>query len=140
RRLGSVGVSIDPTHSQSEITSLIDSLTKAAGDARINRIISESRYRALAQADPASMEGLIDATPSIQPGPLNSLRGQLATERAHYAELTSQLGPNHPQVKAAKAQMDELATEINTEQGRLLNQAKQTYLAAKATEEQTQAA
>ncbi|MGO4516588.1 GumC family protein [Terriglobus sp. 2YAB30_2] len=140
RRLGSVGVSIDPTHSQSEITSLIDSLTKAAGDARINRIIAESRYRALAQADPASMEGLIDATPSIQPGGLNSLRGELANARAHYAELTSQLGPNHPQVKAAKAQMDELATEINTEQGRLLNQAKQTYLAAKATEEQTQAA
>ncbi len=140
RRLGSVGVSIDPTHSQSEITSLIDSLTKAAGDARINRIIAESRYRALAQADPASMEGLIDATPSIQPAPLNSLRSELATARAHFAELTSQLGPNHPQVKAAKAQMDELSTEINTEQGRLLNQAKQTYLASKATEEQTQAA
>ncbi|WP_263409573.1 GumC family protein [Terriglobus tenax] len=141
RRLGSVGLSLDPTHgSQSEITSLIDTLTKAAGDARITRIISESRYRALASTDPAGMEGLIDATPGVQPGPLNNLRSELATARAHYAELNTQLGPSHPQVKALKAQMDELTSEINVEQGRLLNQAKQTYLAAKAAEEQTQAA
>jgi len=49
--------------------------------------------------------------------------------------MTSTLGGNHPQVKALAAQIAELTKQIDTEQSRLQLQAKETYLAAKATED-----
>ena len=60
--------------------------------------------------------------------------------RASYAQLESSLGPNHPQAKALKAQIDELEKEIDAEQNRLLIQAKQNYVVARANEDQTTAA
>jgi capsular exopolysaccharide synthesis family protein len=87
--------------------------------------------------DPNSIEGSIETTPGTSPGELNVLRGQIATAKAQYAQMESTLGPNHPQAKAAKAQIDELAREIETEQQRLLLQAKQNYLAARTNEDQT---
>ena len=135
RRLGIIG--FDPNHNQ--ISTQLDDLSRAADAARLTRIIAESRYRVLAGMDPDTIEGSIDATPGTFPGELNSLRGQVATARASYAQLTSNLGPNHPQAKALKAQIDELAREITTEQNRLLIQAKQNFVAAKANEDQTTA-
>ncbi len=64
-------------------------------------------------------------------GELNLLRGQIATAKANYAQMESTLGPNHPQAKALKAQIDELTKEIDTEQKRLLLQAKQNYIVAR---------
>src|SRR5258708_8419861 len=54
--------------------------------------------------------------------------------------MESSLGPKHPQAKALKAQIDELVKEIDAEQNRLLIQAKQTYVVARANEDQTTAA
>jgi len=136
KRLGILG--FDPNHSQ--INSSLEQLSKAANDARIARIIAESRYRMLNGMDPNSIEGSIETTPGTSPGELNLLRGQIASARASYAQMESTLGPNHPQAKAAKAQIDELAREIETEQQRLLLQSKQNYLAARTNEDQTTAA
>jgi len=136
KRLGILG--FDPNHNQ--ITSTLEDLSKAANEARINRIIAESRYRMLSGMDPNAMEGSIETTPGTAPAELNSLRGQIAGARANYAQMESTLGPNHPQAKALKAQIDELAREIDDEQSRLLLQAKQNYLIARTSEEQTSAA
>ncbi|MBS1823179.1 MAG: polysaccharide biosynthesis tyrosine autokinase [Acidobacteria bacterium] len=136
KRLGIVG--FDPNHSQ--ITASIEQLSKATNDARISRIIAESRYRMLSGMDPNSIEGSIDVVPGTAPGELTMLRSQLASSRAAYAQMESTLGPNHPQAKAQKAQIDELVREINVEQNRLLLQAKQVYLAARTNEDQTAAA
>jgi capsular exopolysaccharide synthesis family protein len=133
KRLGILG--FDPNHSQ--INASLEQLSKAANEARIARIIAESRYRMLNGMDPNSIEGSIETTPGTSPGELNVLRGQIATAKAQYAQMESTLGPNHPQAKAAKAQIDELAREIETEQQRLLLQAKQNYLAARTNEDQT---
>jgi polysaccharide biosynthesis transport protein len=73
-------------------------------------------------------------------GELVMLRGQLDNARASYAQMTSTLGPNHPQAKALKAQIDQFVKEIDTEQTRLMIQAKQNYVIAKANENQTTAA
>jgi capsular exopolysaccharide synthesis family protein len=54
--------------------------------------------------------------------------------------MESSLGPNHPQAKALKAQIDELVKERDAEQNRLLIQAKQNYVVARANEDQTTAA
>lgn len=136
RRLGILG--FDPTHNQ--ISTALDDLSKAAGSAKIARIVAESRYRVIMGMDPDTIEGSIDTTPGTTPGELTVLRGQLATQKASYAELEANLGPNHPQAKALKAQIDEISKEIGAEQNRLLLQAKQNYVVAKANEDQTSAA
>src|SRR5271156_3754810 len=136
RRLGILG--FDPTHNQ--ISSSLDDLAKAAAAAKLSRIIAEARYRVVSGMDPDSIESALELTPGTAPGELNQLRGQLATSRSTYAQLESTLGPNHPQAKALKAQIDELVKEIDPEQNRLLLQAKQNYIVARANEDQTTAA
>jgi capsular exopolysaccharide synthesis family protein len=85
------------------------------------------------------VESSIELTPGTAPGELTSLRAQLAGSKATYAQLESTLGPNHPQAKALKAQMDEYTKEIGIEENRLLLQAKQNYVVARANEDQTTA-
>ena len=121
----------------SEVTTSLDDLARATGQAKLARIIAESRYRMLSGMDPASIESSIDAGPNSQSVGLNSLRSSLAQSKAHYAELAATLGPNHPELKTAKAEVDALQHEVDAEQNRLLAQAKESFLIAKANEEQT---
>ncbi|MGA2438065.1 MAG: polysaccharide biosynthesis tyrosine autokinase [Acidobacteriaceae bacterium] len=136
RKLGVLGY--DSTHS--ELGTSLEGLLAAEGNAKVARINAESRYRMIAGMDPNTIEGSIETTPGTMPGELNALRGQLATAKATYAELTAQdgLGPNNPRVKSLQAQIGELTKEIDTEQNRLELQAKENYLAAKAAEDKTE--
>ncbi|MEO6910815.1 MAG: Wzz/FepE/Etk N-terminal domain-containing protein [Edaphobacter sp.] len=59
RRLGILG--FDPDHNQ--ISTSLEDLSKAAGAAKIARIVAESSYRVLSGMDPDSMESSIDAMP-----------------------------------------------------------------------------
>ncbi|MDQ2835732.1 MAG: polysaccharide biosynthesis tyrosine autokinase [Acidobacteriota bacterium] len=136
RKLGILG--FDPTHNQ--ISTSLDDLARASGAAKLARIIAEARYRVLSGMDPNNIEGSIETTPGTAPAELSALRGALATAKANYAQMESTLGPNHPQSRALKAQIDELAKEINAEQNRLLIQAKQNFVVAQANEQQTTAA
>jgi capsular exopolysaccharide synthesis family protein len=136
RRLGILG--FDPNRNQ--INNSLDDLSRAVGAAKLTRIIAEARYRVLSGMDPNTIEGTIELTPGTAPGELTQLRGQLAGAKANYAQMESTLGPNHPQAKALKAQIDELLKEIDAEQNRLLIQAKQNYVVARANEDQTTAA
>lgn len=136
RQLGILG--FDPNHNQ--ISTSLEDLSKAAGDAKLARIIAEARYRVLNGMDPDTIEGSIETTPGTAPAELTQLRAQEATAKANYAQLEANLGPNHPQAKAVKAQIEELNKEINAEQNRLLLQAKENYVIAQANEKQTTAA
>jgi succinoglycan biosynthesis transport protein ExoP len=136
RRLGILG--FDPNRNQ--INNSLDDLSRAVGAAKLTRIIAEARYRVVSGMDPNTIEGTIELTPGTAPGELTQLRAQLAGAKANYALMESTLGPNHPQAKALKAQIDELVKEIDSEQNRLLIQAKQTYVVARANEDQTTAA
>lgn len=136
KRLGILG--FDPNHNQ--ISTTLEDLSKASADARLARIIAESRYRLINGMDPNTIEGSIETTPGTSPGELNSLRGSIALAKANYAQMEATLGPNHPQAKALKAQIDELQREITAEQTRLQLQAKQNYIIARTNEEQTTAA
>jgi succinoglycan biosynthesis transport protein ExoP len=136
KRLGILG--FDPNHSQ--ITASLEQLSTASNQARIARIMAESEYRMLSTMDPNTIEGAVTTVQGAAPSQINTLRGQLATARASLAQMESDLGPNHPTVKAQKAQIDELNKEINAEQQRLVLQAKQNYLAAKKNEQDTSAA
>ena len=135
KKLGTLG--FDPAHNQ--IATSLDELSRATGAARLQRILAESRYRLLAAMDPANMAGSIDAGPQQQAGLLN-LRSTLAAARAKYESMRTIQGPNNPELKAQKAEVDELQRQITAEQQRLLTQAKQSYLIAKADEDQTSSA
>lgn len=136
RKLGILG--FDPNHNQ--ISTTLEDLSKAAADAKLARIIAESRYRVLSGMDPDSMESSIDAVPGAPPAELTQLRTQLATAQASYAQMEATLGPNHPQAKSLRAEISELSAAVNKEQNRLLLQAKENYVVARANENQTNAA
>jgi capsular exopolysaccharide synthesis family protein len=140
KRLGVLG--FDSQHNQ--IATSLEDLAKAQGTAKLARILAESRYRLLAGMDPDTYESTVDATSSGPGGAgsatLTSLRTSLATARATYAQLSANAGPNLPAVKAAKAQVDELQRQVDTEQNRLLTQAKEAFLLTQRNENQTTAA
>ena len=148
KRLGVLA--LDPTHS--EITASLEALTTAVGQAEIARILAESRYRVLANMDTNAVDETIangpttvaaNGTPSGAASPstseLTSLRTQRSTAEADLAKNTAPggLGPNHPQVKADRAQIVELTKQIQVAQNRVVADAKETYIAALANENQT---
>jgi capsular exopolysaccharide synthesis family protein len=136
RRLGIIG--FDPNHNQ--ISTSLEDLSKAAGEAKLERIIAEARYRVLKGMDPDSMESSIDTMTGGAPAELTQLRTQLATAKSTYAQMQATLGPNHPQAQAARAQIDEITREVDKEQKRLLLKAKQDFVVANENEKQTDAA
>jgi succinoglycan biosynthesis transport protein ExoP len=136
RRLGILG--FDPNHNQ--ISTELENLSKAAGDAKLARIIAEARYRVLSAMDPDAMESSIDSLPGAAPVELTQLRTQLSVAKSNYAQMSSTLGPNHPQSKAARAQIEEISKEVTKEQNRLLLKAKQDFIVAQENEKQTDAA
>ena len=135
KRLGVLG--FDPKNTQ--ITTSLEQLSTASGAARIARIIAESRYRMLSGTDKGIIDGFIETTPGTAPNEFNALRTSIAGAKANYAQLLTVYGPNHPLAKAQSNQLAELEKELSSEQDRLLTQARQNFLAAKANEEQTTA-
>ncbi|HVG27472.1 MAG TPA: polysaccharide biosynthesis tyrosine autokinase [Acidobacteriaceae bacterium] len=137
KRIGVQG--FDPQHN--EIQATLDDLTRAVGQAQISRIQQQSRYHTLSGMNPDALDSSIGAqTSGGLASPLPNLRAQRDQLRAQLAQLNATLLPNHPQVKSLQAQLDELSKQINQEQGRLLDQAKQAYVAARDNESQTRAA
>jgi len=138
KRLGMI--SIDPTHNQ--ITASLDTLTTADGAAKIARILAESRYRVLSNMNPGDLDQTVANAANNAASALSGLRAQREAALATYAQLTAagNLGPKNPKVEAVRAQIDELTKEIQEEQNRVVAQAKQTYIAARANEDQTSAA
>ena len=136
KRIGILG--FDQTHN--EITAGIDDLTRAAGQAQINRIVVESRYRVLSGMDPNALDASIGAISGSGSIALNNLRGQRETLLAQLAGNDVTAGPNLPRVKALRAQVNELNRQIGEEQNRLLVQSKQDLVAAQANENQTRGA
>ena len=133
RKLGTLGY--DSSHNQ--LQSSLEELLTAEKSAKVARITAESRYRMLAAMDPNTIEDSIETTPGTMPGQLTNMRGQLAGDKASYAELTAPggIGANNPRAKALQAHINTLTKEIDAEQGRMETQAKETYLAAKAAED-----
>jgi capsular exopolysaccharide synthesis family protein len=117
----------------------LESLTKASSEATIQRILAEAKLRVLSDSDPNLIEG---EQPPLQgpagvAGLLPTLRASQAEAAANYANLSAKLGSNYPDVRQAKARLDELNRAVATEQKRILNQAKTAYSAASSNEHMT---
>ena len=133
KKLGVLG--FDPKDNQ--ITATLDELNRAAGAAELARINAQTRYQILASMDPSILD---QAGNAYTPSNVSALRSQLNNDRTRLAELETTLGPNHPDIKAIQNQIAELNRQIAVEQNRILSEAQQGYLAAKAQETQTNAA
>ena len=136
RKLGTLGY--DST-AHNQLQASLEELLSAEEAAKVARITAESRYRMVAGMDPNTIGDSIETTPGTMPGQLTSMRAQLAAAKASYAQLTTQseqgIGVNHPQAKSLQTQINTLTKEIDTEQSRMLVQAHESYLAAKAAED-----
>ena len=139
-RLGIVGLN----DNHDIVVSELEDLTKAADEARVQRIIAEARYRILQNGDVNLLEGGQDILGRDSPNAsqlslLANLRNQKAQVEARYAGLSAQFGPKYPEVLQANAQLTTLNHEIQQEQARVLHQAEQAYDAANRSEQNTEA-
>lgn len=58
------------------------------------------------------------SSPDVMSNPvIQSLKGQLLTAQAKFAEISQRLSPNHPQYKSAKAELDKLSANLNQQIG-----------------------
>lgn len=134
KKLGVLGFS-DQAHNLNLDT--LDDLSKAAANAKIQRIVTEAQYRMLMTTNP----DLIDGSPSVigsgAGSLLATLRSGQATLEAQYAQLNSQFGPNYPAVRQMKAQMLQNQRAIDQEQRRVLAQANIAFKAATVNENMT---
>lgn len=133
KQLGVLG--FDPKDNQ--ITTTLDELNRAAGEAEIARIGAETRYQVLSSMDPSILD---QAGSAYAPSNVSALRSQLNAARVNLAQLNVIYGPNNPKEKAIKDQIAELDKQVAAEEERILSETKQLYLAAKAQETQTNAA
>lgn len=137
-RLGIIG--LDQNHDI--VVAELEDLTKAADEARVQRIIAEARFRILSSGDLNLLEGGQDTPGRLAPSNsqlslLANLRNQKAQIEARYAGLTAQFGPKYPEVQQAAAELATLNSEIQQEQARVLNQARQAFDAASNDEQKT---
>ena len=133
RKLGVLGY--DPTSTHNQLQTSLEDLLTAEESAKIARMTTESRYMMIKSMDPNAIEGSIEMTPGTSPAMLNQLRTQLAADQAQYADLGTTLGAKNPRMQALQETIATLTKELNAEQGRMELQAKETYLAAKASED-----
>ena len=138
KRLGVLGLGFDATRPLlTQSTASVDALSNASSNARIARILAESRYRTLLSADPNTFAETAENTPGVAAGELSRLRADVATTRASLAQESILLGPTNPRILGIKAHLNEVQHAVEAEQNRLLAQAHGDYTAAKANEDQT---
>ncbi len=140
-KLGVLG--LDQKSSAYLLADSLEGITKATGDATVNRILAEARLKFIENSDPNLLEGeqpLLQGSSTTQAGLLSNLRNSEAEAKAHYADLSAKFGPDYPDVKQAKARLDALDEAVNLEQKRIFSQARQAYSAARANEQLTEKA
>jgi succinoglycan biosynthesis transport protein ExoP len=134
---------LDPKSTDYLQAQSLDTFTKAAGEATIEKIVAEAKYRYLRESDPNLIEGgqqvLSSRTvPNSAQGTLiQSLRSTQAQLAGNYSHLLAQYGRNYPEAKQTKAELNEITSQVKTEQRRILNQAKLAYMAADANQRMT---
>ena len=137
KRLGVLGFS-DQTHDLELDT--LDNLSHAASEAKIQSILAEARYRMLTGTNPDLIDGSPNVMGSSNATLLATLRNQETNLESQAAQLNTQYGPNYPEVRQLKAEMQQTQKAINQEQKRVMAEAKTEYETANQNKEMTQAA
>lgn len=127
--------SSDPQTQLSEqplATADLTAMNAALAQARANRIAAEARYR--------QAQGGNQAVQMLQNPALNALRQQRATVAAELSRLSSDFGPEYPQVRALQQQLAEIDRSIGQVTGQIRQGVSQNiagdYRQALAAEQQ----
>ena len=133
-------INVNPTSSDPQTqtaeqplaTADLTAMNTALAQARANRIAAEARYR---QAQAGSQ-----AVQMLQNPALNALRQQRATVSAELSRLSSDFGPEYPQVRALQQQLAEIDRSIGQVSGQIRQGVSQNiagdYRQALSTEQQ----
>ncbi len=109
-------------------------LTKALGDARAKESDAKA---ALSEIDSMAKSGHLDAiSEALRSQTIERLRQSQAETDQTVAKLAMTLGPNHPELKEAKAKANEIKVLIRAELTRLKMSAQQDFQAARLHERQ----
>src|ERR1700760_4978658 len=120
-KLGVIG--FDPHNNDFLASQSLDNFTKAASTATVDRIVAEAKYRFLQESDPNLIEGEVNVLSQGNAAPqgsslLEKRRSSRAEAAANFAMLSARFGNKYPEVKQAKAQLDEMDREVRSEQDR----------------------
>ena len=87
------------------------------------------------------LNGGTDALPDVLSNPVvQSLKGELIRAEANLAQLSTRLGPAHPEYVQAKGQVDALRARLNGEMGRIVGGVKNVTAQQRQREAQMKAA
>lgn len=143
KQLGLVGLD----DKKNLIADQLEFLTRAMTDARLSRIVTETKYRVLQNTDidlyePSNVGQTYEA-PTFNQGAGSVLtleRSTLSTLETQKAQEETVYGPKWPDVIQLNAQIEKLKGNIKKEEERILAQSKISYLAAKSNEDMAVAA
>jgi capsular exopolysaccharide synthesis family protein len=119
---------IDQTHSITVAN--LEELTKEYADAEVDRLLKESRLRAIKSSPPE----VIDAAAGGMDPALQSSKQTLAQLRTDYTSLIQTYGPAYPRVKTLKAQIDQLEHSLSQEENAQVARAQKEFDAAQSNE------
>jgi capsular exopolysaccharide synthesis family protein len=115
-------------------TEKLDELNKEMTMAESDRMQKEAVYRQTQSSDPVAVAAAIvfDTAGGTGAGSvlLDKLREQQVNLRIQVAELSTQLGPNHPTVLKLDSQLKEIDHQLQTETDKAVDHLKGRYLAA----------
>ena len=101
--------------------------------ARLNQLSQQALAAQDASFDSGSKSSLAnrnaapDALPEVMANPLiQTLKGQLLTAEAALAEMSTRLGPNHPQYRQQAEQVSALRSRLNAETSRVVSSVRNT--------------
>jgi polysaccharide biosynthesis transport protein len=126
---------LDPQHTL--VLGEIAELEKGVSDATEQRVIAEARYRILQSIPPDQIQD--SPTPLGAEGSqslITTLRAERAAAEAQLGRLQPVYGPNYPQVLQLKAEIASLDAELNKQETRIVNQAKDAFGVAQSAENQ----
>jgi capsular exopolysaccharide synthesis family protein len=129
KKLGVLG--FDPSLNQ--VTGTLSDLEKATSTASLARLAAETRYRQLSTMD----RTMLDETPEgVKSTVIPALRAQLDSALTQRDQADVIYLPKNPKMKVLDRQIADIKKTLALEEDRIISEAKQNYLAAKAQEDQ----
>lgn len=115
--------------SQSVTVANLEEMNKMYADAQVDRLLKESRLKALQSSSPDVIDAFAQVDPSLQ-----SSKAQLSQLTTQYTSLSQTYGSAYPPLKALKAQIDQLQQTINVQESAQIDRAQKEVDAATGNE------
>jgi polysaccharide biosynthesis transport protein len=124
---GSIGVA-DVDENKSTYTEHMGELSRQLTQAEAEKIQLQALLKSAQNSNP-------DSLPEVRNNPvIQQLRQKLAEQRAELSQALVVYGKNHPAAKKLQSQVDELQSELDSQERAIVNSLRASYAAAEARE------